>query len=205
MEEGWNPMYNLDEFTELLALPGIRAEDIVQCAYGAETSRPTTLVLGHIAKSNFENQCQHQCRRWRKPSTGERHWGAHPPLKGKEWFILEEKWMPSMRRTSKQVKRDQMHWPFLTSAAQAYPEMLNEELCDVLLNNMKPKLQPAENDMVVMGRWKNVLKRKSMMTEDTTVRSRLDFTAPLRGKRRRVPGKEADDKSYLGGMIPELR
>lgn len=40
-------MYNLDEFTDLLNLENVHTEELVQCEYGAETSKPTTLITGH--------------------------------------------------------------------------------------------------------------------------------------------------------------
>lgn len=207
-------MYNLDEFKELMELPGVETKDIVQCEYGAETSKPTTLLLGHIRNADFKEKCSHQARSWRKPSTGEKHWGPHPPLRGKEMFILAERWNRNMLRTPKQIAAEQRHWPFLTSAAQAYPSLLNQKLCTVLLDNTAATITPNDDDMVVMGRWKNVMKRKAIITEERSVKARVEFTAPLKGRKRQVRDLDMEDEQYLGGMrnprsattrIPEYR
>ena len=50
-------MYNLDEFSELLARPLARTADLVQCEYGAKTMKPTTLVLLRIGGDALQNLC----------------------------------------------------------------------------------------------------------------------------------------------------
>ena len=194
-------MFNLDEYQDLLSLPGVRTEELVQCEYGAETSKPTTLIVGHVDETGFKRICTHAARRWRRPSTGERHWGAHPPLKGKEWYVHEEKWKPHMLRTPREIAKQERGLPFLTSAAQAYPGELNNKLCEVLLDDIKQKTKtPIVDDMVLTGRWKNVLKRRHSEASLPTVKAKVDFTVPLKGKRRRIVDRDEEDDNYLGGM-----
>eukprot|EP00435_Cladocopium_sp_Y103_P030056 s3225_g7.t1 len=195
-------MFNLDEFQELLQRPHVRHADLVQCEYGARTTKPTTLMLAMIGTDELRNECTHQQRSWRKPSTGERHWGAHPPLRGKEWYIPAEDWNENMMMTPFQIKQHFRDIPYLTSSAQAYPADLNRMLAELLTRNL-PRLgkvpdQPTE--FVVMGKWRNVLKRKAVDGVTSTVRAKVEFTAPLKGKRRRVIDRDALDEQYWGGM-----
>lgn len=105
-----------------------------------------------------------------------------------------------MLRTPKQIAKEQRDWPFLTSAGQAYPGPLNTKLCEVLIKALDTKPIPVENSMVLTGKWKNVLKRKSLPQEGRSVRARLEFTTPLKGKRKVASDKHDEEEQYLGGM-----
>ena len=51
----------------------------------------------------------------------------------------------------------------------------------------------------ITGHWRNVIKRKST-TDSTTVRSKVQFTTPLKGRRRSVHDSDDDETSFWGGM-----
>ena len=174
-------MFNLDEFADFHEDPNFMFEEMAQCEYGAATSKPTTLMLGRVRKHKIKTRCTHNKRLWRRPSTGERHWGAHPPLKGKEWYIPAESWKPAMIRTSHEIKQRESQQPYLTSAAQAYPEAMNQWLAKTMADNLHRDTQ-ADMDLsyVRMGRWNNILKRKRD-TEQVTTRTKVTMSAPLRG------------------------
>eukprot|EP00435_Cladocopium_sp_Y103_P020622 s2500_g5.t1 len=70
---------------------------------------------------------------WRKPSTG----GI------KEWHIEAELWDPSMPCVPREIKKRDAFKPFLTSAAQAYPEGLNEWLAKTITENTEEQEQRA--------------------------------------------------------------
>ena len=193
-------MFNLDEYQDLLQQSDVGTLELVQCEYGARTMKPTTLVAGHVRSATFTSKCSHPAQSWRRPSTGERHWGPHPPLKGKEWYVPEGEWRPHMLKAPKLIADEQRTRPFLTSAAQAYPSQLNVKLCDVLVDSIKDEMVTKPEEMILVGRWKNVLKRKLPEDRVTTVKAKVEFTTPLKGKRRRIRDRDEEDDLHLGGM-----
>ncbi|CAK9014935.1 unnamed protein product [Durusdinium trenchii] len=126
-------MYKLDEFEALLKQPAVEFQDIVQCQYGATTTKPTTLMLNNIVGWKWRHECEHPKQIWIKPSTGERVRSSHPPLKGKEWFILAEDWDKSLLMSPQQIRARDKQLPYLTKAAQAYPANLNKEFAEVII------------------------------------------------------------------------
>ena len=188
-------MYNLDEFEPMKSNPDFEFRDLVQCEYGAPTMKPTTLMLGCLDQADLHERCTHDKRWWKRPTTGECHYGAHPPLKGKEWYIKEEDWKPSMKKTWWEIAEHERKLPYLTSAAQAYPAELNRKLADMLTScsSRKPEAKPLER----AGRWGNVLKRKRTAVEETSTTSRFVFETPLRGQRKQT---EDDEEPCWGGM-----
>ena len=188
-------MYNLDEFGPMKNNPNFEFRNLAQCEYGAPTTKPTTLLLGRIAEPCIRESCTHAKRWWKKPSTGECLYASHPPLKGKEWYIEEEKWRPSMKKTWNQIKEQERSLPYLTSAAQAYPADLNKWLAETLVANVRDK--PEASTFERAGRWNNVLARKHPGTDNVNIDSKLTFDTPLRGQK-----KEAEDvdQDCWGGM-----
>lgn len=76
-------MFKLDEFIELRSKDTVKLYDIAQCQYGATATKPTTLLGCRMVDRQLKEKCDRPKLLWRKPSTGEKHWGAHPPLVGK--------------------------------------------------------------------------------------------------------------------------
>eukprot|EP00435_Cladocopium_sp_Y103_P025927 s1750_g6.t1 len=195
-------MYKLDEFIELRERPSIEMRDLVQCHYGADTTKPTTLLCCRTRPKKLEERCQHPKRLWRKPSTGEKHWGAHPPLVGKEWFIPAEDWDSSMLKTPEESRRAVRGLPYLTSAAQAYPSDLNDMLAEWLIESIKKDDKHEEDEYIKMGKWKLVRKcvanKKEMELAKT--RHRMTFTTRTKGKKRSEVSDDEEEPRHLGGM-----
>ena len=186
-------MYNLDEFDRFKQNSNFEFKDLDQCEHGAPTTKPTTLMLGNIQDEPLR-KCSHPKQWWKKPSTGESILAAHPPLKGKEWYIMEKDWRPSMKLTSQEARRRDRDRPYLTSAAQAYPSELNKWLVDTLIKNAPTVEQ--KSSYVRVGAWRNSLKMQ--YGEDTAkLDSKMEFAYPLRGKRRL---DQEDDETCWGGM-----
>ena len=193
-------MYNLDEFGTLKDSPDFEFRDLVQCEYGAPTTKPATLLLGCMEKPELYEVCTHERRWWKRPSTGECHFAPHPPLRGKEWYIEEENWEPSMKRTWKQIREQEKNLPYLTSAAQAYPAELNVKLAEMLMSNTTSKGESRKMERT--GKWGNVLKRKLDTCEEINTSSQFTFETPLRGLKRPA---EAEDEQCWGGMRRPLK
>ena len=198
-------MYNLDEFVELLNRPEVRVQNIVQCEYGARTSKPTTLMLVNIGEVDWKQECTHPPVLWIKPSTGEKHWGPHPPLKGKEWYIPETDWHTGMLRTPNQIRAIEASQPFLTAAAQAYPGELNRKFAEVFHQMLQ---QGGSNkhrltSFSLVGRWKNTLINQNLQhpqSAEASVRSQINYSYALRGKERIPRSGEEDSEFFWGGM-----
>ena len=194
-------MYNLDEFSALLEQAGVSLIELSQCKFGAKTTKPTTLVALGLSEHNLNIECDHPSQHWRKPSTGEHYWGAHPPLVGKEWYVPASDWHSDMLKTPAQICHEFEDRPFLTSAAQAYPGELNEALAKALITSSTMVAPSAvEKDAFTLcGRWNNVLVWKADFLE-STVRSNVEFTVPLKGLRKRPLDRDTFEEQFWGGM-----
>ena len=126
-------------------------------------------------------------------------WSAHLHLNGKEWFIEAGKWRQSMLRTTREIKIRDQHRPYLTSAAQAYPEGLNEWLMAKATTQNATFRSQHQDNFKRCGKWHNVLKRRrSDDNEEATVRTRVQLTTLLRGQH---PELEKEEEPHWGGMI----
>ena len=97
-------------------------------------------IRSRVADAKFEVECNHSKRLWIKPSTGAKHWGSHPPLKGKEWYVPAKSWDKSMLRPPEEVRRMEKGMPYLTAASQAYPPEPNMKLASTLTGCCGPSL-----------------------------------------------------------------
>ena len=189
-------MFKLDEYLEYRKRAEVREYEVAQCNYGAPTSKPTTLLGCRILDGEFLSTCPHTPILWKKPSTGEQHWGPHPPLKGKEWYIPAAEWDPSMLKSPEERYAEERKLPFLTAGAQAYPKEFNEKLALTLIASTRP----TTTSMIRVGQWKLV--RRSLMHDDindkVTTRQRMKFTASLSG--RKQPDSDDELAHTLGGM-----
>ena len=199
-----NSMFNLDEYQDLLALEGVTTCDLDQCMFEAKTTKPTTLMVYDVDTNELTKSCTHEKTMWIKPSTGERNWSAHPPLVGKEMYIPWNQWDKSMLMRPWEAAKKYKHEPYLTSAAQAYPGALNAKLAEILLSKrLHTKVEEHEEKVdehyFVIGRWRNILKRKRD-GEPATVRNAVEFTTPLRGKHKHISEREHEESRCWGGM-----
>lgn len=197
-------MYNLDEFQQLLELVGVECIELDQCEFGAPTTKPTTLIAYLINPPMLQSSCNHSKQLWIKPSTGEKVWSPHPPLQGKEWYIQGAQWNRSMLLTPQQIREKFKNMPYLTSAAQAYPADLNNKLAHALISaaDSVADATAVDTGYELVGRWRNVLKRRTAGLDkrpSCTVRSKVELTTPLRGKRKQYDPDQAENECW-GGM-----
>ncbi len=177
-------MYNLEEFGELLKNPEVQQQGVSPCQYGARTQKPSTLLLIHVKPFKSQHGCNHVKRSWTKPSTGEKLWSSHPPLKGKEWYIPSEDWRPDMLMSPEAIRERDRGLPYLTGEAQAYPAELNRCLAQALAQSCRSMI-PHKPEFQVVGKWKNALKRKvagSEQPKPASTRHKVEFTAAPRHK-----------------------
>ena len=150
-----------------------------RCEYGAETNKPTSLLLGHVKPHGWKKTCSHTTRLWKKLSTGEKRWAAHPPLKGKEWYIPAERWNSSMLLKPWESRDKYKSMPYLTSAAQAYPAGLNNTLAEVIVQSLAqtPRAETKQKYQLV-GRWNNTRVRQDAVASSSTVRDKVVHDPP---------------------------
>ena len=102
-------LFNLPEWRQLAAMPGVRAWDFHQCHMGAETAKPTRILAWGLDLSSLLGSCSHPPRLWHYQDHRGRwrsHWGPHPPIKG----------------------RRRKDGSMATKAAAAYPSEMNRRI-----------------------------------------------------------------------------
>lgn len=145
-------------------------------------------------------RCNHPKKLWIKPSTGEKSWSPHPPLVGKEWYAEAKEWHKGMLLTLKDAREKFRHEPYLTSAAQAYPGRLNKAFAEALQKTCQATMKDdIPMNFEIMGKWRNVLKRKHH-AEPVTTRATLEFSAPLKGRRNNYDQQIEEEDKFWGGM-----
>ena len=79
-------LFNLPEWRQLAAKPGVRAWDFHQCPMGAETAKPTRVLASGLDLTSLIGFCNHPPREWHYQDHRGRwrtSWGPHPPIKGR--------------------------------------------------------------------------------------------------------------------------
>ena len=175
----WRPgktsMFMLDEFQELMSHKNVRLFTLAQCRYGADVEKLTDL-LSNRDLTELELRCNHPPRWWRVPWSGERFYGPHPQLRGRQKAIPEEDWNESM------LQRYEPSGPYLTRAYAAYPELLNKALADQMA-----KLLKADGD-------KNLTKPDLLQhTEQQNVDTKFTMEPTLR---KQMQAKQLDDDRW---------
>ena len=116
--EGQPSMVNLPKFRSLRSSPGVNEHIFSQCKLG-QKFRKDTIVLGRVSFEKWPGTCDHPSKEWIIPWNGKKHWGPHPPLRGKQLAIPIEQWDRSM------LRRYEPKGEFLTKATAHYPALLN--------------------------------------------------------------------------------
>ena len=201
-------MFLLPEFKQVLAGEGVKMVHIVQCAYGAPSEKPTTLLHANVDFEDSCVSCKHAKTWWRLPSTGAWLRAPHPPLSGKEAFIPASEWRPHLLLDGRSRSRKFGRAPYLTKGAAAYPGGLNKYFANKLIT-AHGKHPPADNAMSLVGRWRNTLVRQKAINvgrndapgpePHTTVEQKLNWRTPLRGCPEPTDSEKAEQAS-LGGM-----
>ena len=101
-------MFDLQPFADLRGR-GARVVVFDQCAYGAQTRKPTQLLYHGADFQQLEARCRHPVVR-QQLASGKEVWAAHPPCVGVA---------PGTGQ-------------FATAALAAYPKKLNEDLANII-------------------------------------------------------------------------
>ena len=133
-------VFSLPEVAALLELEGVTDSWLLQCEFGAETSKPTG-IRGSFGLDDAPQRCTHRKQWWRTPWSGRWHWGSHPPLRGTQWAIEAHRWHEGMRR------RSMPPGPYLTKSAALYPREFNRYLAAKLV--LRAKLARAKRDRAI--------------------------------------------------------
>ena len=128
----WNPpetvgrviLHDLGEQLHVSDLPDLVKTVACQGMYVVVHSKETEF-LESVALSRVHTKFEHIWRRWRKPSSGHRHLGSHPPLRGKLGAVPADERMDDQYRT--RVTSD---LEFLTRKTAAYTWDLSFLLAD---------------------------------------------------------------------------
>ncbi|CAK0891828.1 unnamed protein product [Prorocentrum cordatum] len=152
-------MYNLDEFQAVRMAEGVSLHDLVQCEYGAEVEKRSSILAINVDLKDAFGKCRHKPQWWRRPSTGEWHLGPHSPLVGKERMILAGEWRRSMILDDMQYHAKFKDAPFLTSSAKSYPAGLNRYFAIKLAMRARQiaSNMPKTSTLVRVGYWQNAL------------------------------------------------
>ena len=85
--EGSPSFFSISVFRKLVEKDGVGFGYLVQCELGAATTKPTELLHFAIDFSRLPKECTHPKRWWARPWDGAQHFGSHPPLRGKQWYV----------------------------------------------------------------------------------------------------------------------
>lgn len=79
-------MLRLDEFVEVLALPGVHHQVAAQCPFGAPSQKLTSWVSCNFQLRDLPPACTHSAKPWYEQGTGTMLMARHPPTRGKTKF-----------------------------------------------------------------------------------------------------------------------
>ena len=113
--EGKPSMFNLEKFQQLAAYEGVSFTKFSQCRFGAKFNKATE-ILGNLDLENWPRECNHPSRTWVIPWSGVKHYGPHPPLKGRQMAIPIEQWDKRM------LRKFEPYGPFLTKEIAHYTQ-----------------------------------------------------------------------------------
>ena len=119
---GQPSVYKLPEWRTMSESPWVHQTDLDQCQFGADCTKPTSLMGGNIVLTDMAAKCQHPKTQWRIPWSGEIYEAAHPRLRGRQKAIPIDQWRMEMLRNS------EPSGPWLTTEAAHYPAQLNFHL-----------------------------------------------------------------------------
>jgi hypothetical protein len=112
---------NLDEYRDILALPGVLHTIGVQCTFGALSSKPTYWMHFRVDMASMPVACPHAKKIWFNDRTGVGTASRHRPTAGKDTYSATQQ-----VRTSPGVFVPSA--PYVSAALAAYPDLLNRFL-----------------------------------------------------------------------------
>ena len=193
-------VHKLPEWKEVHNRIGVNLDDSAQCMHGARTTKPTEWMWYIADCSDMPKKCLHQRQRWKIPWNGKLFVQPHPPLRGRQWAVLEKDWNPDM------LRRYEPSGPYITKSAAVYPGRLNLTLAFKLVRAVKlQRVRRLQTDsMVTTGRFSNTMLNKKLFDSSRLgdLESKVTFAMPLRGERLTIQERrrqEAEAKA-LGGM-----
>lgn len=173
--EGKPSMFKLPRFVHLAKRHDAGFTRFSQCRFG-QKFRKETEILGNLNLSSWPKTCNHPERMWIIPWNGSRHFGPHPPLKGRQMAIPAESWDRGM------LRRVEPSGPFLTKGTAHYPGELNKALAEAFVNFRSPQ---SEFSAVVQ-------------VNDAASTNHSDLPAPKFLIPRVMPTSDTDDS--VGGL-----
>ena len=120
-----------------------------RCAH----SKANRFAQFQLDLSSLPTKCTHAPQWWARPWDGHAHFGPHPPLKGRQWYIPWSNWRESMLRWCEPNE------PFITRNAVAYSTLLNQILAELWVRSaVAARVEKTQaHAMVKTGRWANTL------------------------------------------------
>ena len=167
---GKTSMWTLDEFVYLMELEDVYKYTFDQCRVGCRAQKKTDFISNIPGLDEFTVTCDHQPTMWVIPWSGERIYAPHPPLKGRQWAILEEEWDPSMLRDNEPPGE------YITRSCAAYPAELNKALAKALCRRRKQDVEPVPQEQEMGDSHDDKVKVQKLM--------------PLRGHHDEKPGDQ---------------
>lgn len=223
-------IFKLDEYQRLLSANFHVRNRIVQCAFGAASSKPT-FFIGSVEIEGNGQACLHSKQWWRVPPSGRWVYAAHGPLQGRRHAVLAAEWDPAVHAVPTSPDT-----PFITRAAAAYPFALNLALVKALTGAVTARrraatAQPSHRPAILVpshavqppppappaqppgqplgpahfvkrGRWGNQLVRGGAAQEDLPPAGpvQIQWAAPLRGDAGVPQSRGQSGSTYLGGL-----
>lgn len=169
---GKTSMWNLDEFKRLREMEGVYLYTFDQCRFGCLAEKRTDLLSNIPGLDEFTVLCNHESQRWVIPWSGEVVVAPHPPLRGKQWAVLESEWSPTM------LRKAEPPGDYITRSCAAYPAELNAALAKALLRRRRPTATVAQQTVPPVIKATDTVKVQKLI--------------PLRGAEKM---KTADDSS----------
>ena len=133
------------EWEEAHAKDGVHPTHSVQCEHGPRITKPTEWMWYLTDLSDFPTRCKHPRQRWAIPWNRKMFVQPHPPLRGKQYAVLEKDWHAGVLRDR------EPHGPYMTKGQAAYPTRLNLMLAYKLVHAIKlERLKRSQNGSMIV-------------------------------------------------------
>ena len=87
-----NRFFVMNVCDDILEHEAVGGDDIVQCEFGVQTTKPISTIGTIRAVALMPDYCGHHDVWWRQPWNGAFQKSPHPFLKGKEWMVPSWQW-----------------------------------------------------------------------------------------------------------------
>lgn len=173
-------MLHLDEYVDLLALPGVHHTVGAQCAFGAESSKPTSWVYFGVNLDDMPAKCKHPARVWFSTKDGSAVSKRHKPNTGTTEYlpaVINVAGHPVKPQQALEASKKLRNFtppaetghrypsPWVTSKLAAYPDLLNRYLVSKLVEAVERCATPTVHHGSQSKRHKSV--RNSVGAQQT--------------------------------------